>query len=44
MSLFNVVIFSGVTRGLSQGGAKLSWKRPTVHRRGPTSQNSEKKL
>jgi len=32
---------SSVTRGLSQGGAKISWRGPTGHRRGPTSQNSE---
>ena len=32
---------SGVTRCLSQG-AKLGWRGPTGHRKGPTSQNSEK--
>jgi len=32
---------SGVARGLSQGG-KLSWRGPIGHRRGPTSQFSEK--
>jgi len=31
----HIHVCSGVTRGLSQGEAKLSWK-------GPTSQNSEK--
>jgi len=32
---------SGITRGLNQAG-KLSWRGPFGHRRGPTSQNSEK--
>ena len=38
--LFCTVIISGVTRALSQGG-KFSWKGPTGHCTGPTSQHSE---
>jgi len=33
---------NGVTRVLSHGGI-LSWREPTGHRRGPSSQHSEKK-
>jgi len=39
--LFFIAIINGVTRALSQGG-KRSWKEPTGHCTGPTSQHSEK--
>jgi len=34
------ITVNGTTRGLTQGG--FSWKGPTGHCRGPTSQHSEK--
>ena len=39
----DLVLNSGVTRGLSQGG-KRNWKAPTGHCKGTTSQHLEKNL